>query len=199
MKNLLSNALSSYLTDFKVTFSGASNITGTIPKLTNIPFILKNEPFSLYFFIKDFDRDMLATIEYKDDNNNTYHHNLSVHSLLNGTILTKFAYKQLIDDILLSHDIDKQPIIQISLKHQILTKFTGFILKIQDNENNILELVPIRIPNIRSVDHIDNMYAEYMREDSLLLMDTEGEAVILGDDPIDIILLAMPNAPKRMI
>jgi hypothetical protein len=163
MKNLLLNAISSYLTDFKITFSNNDKITKTIPQLSNIPFILKNEPFSLYFFFNDYDENMTATIEYKDENNQTHTHTVKVKSApLNGTLLHKFAHKQIIDDLLYSYKADKnseegkqikQQIVDLSIKYQILTELTAFIVAIQDNEGNFLPLVPVNIPSIESTDY----------------------------------------------
>jgi hypothetical protein len=170
------NSISPYLNDFKIDFTPDSQqmIQETYPKLSDIQFILKNEPFRLYIFLKkgigmDKLNNLQADISYFNSYTNNKESNkiqASKNEVSQETILHKVAIKQKLDDLEASKNEDsanadniKKEMVDLSVKNQVLCSETAFIVKIQENNKVTEKPVKMLVPNILSDDYSGMAYA----------------------------------------
>lgn len=174
VKFMITSAISPYLTDVKISFGEYDEfVTDIQPKTNEVPFILKDEPFKLYFILKkDYPSDLRAHISYFDSSlNMRLTATIAITKKFQGTIVHKIFAKNKIEDLIASQESNEfdKDIVDLSLKYQVLSTKTAFIMLIQEN-NKKSEAEEVFVPNIQSGDY-DIRYGGSM---PLLQMNSSG-------------------------
>jgi von Willebrand factor A domain-containing protein 5 len=169
---IINSSISPYLTNFNVTFNPRNLVRFTYPDLNQLQFILRNDVFKLFFFLDGNENSILnsnfySKLSFFDSiRNDTLDYTLRLNrsQIINGTILHKFAVKKRIDDLSQLIKINpaeaqalKAEIVDLSVRFQVLSEYTSFIMIVKDNlGERVAPPLSIIIPSIASVDHLSS-------------------------------------------
>lgn len=177
--NLLHKSISPYAYNIEISFSDDSYIQEIFQRLDNRTIIIKNEVFRLFMFLKDSDNIKNFSVKVSYQNSYTGSNESMTLSfdemklIENSDLFHKFAIKKKIDiftEELLeaANEEMKSELISDSIKYQVLSEYTAFILVLEGNQNtNGLESEKVNIGNIQSQDYSTSNSMMYSNSTSM--------------------------------